>query len=147
MPLNQRLRIGVLVLSLIVGCGGGSTGTVSGKVLSAGKPLSTGTVTFYAERGGGFMAGIRSDGGYEAVALPVGSARIAVQLPAQLTLQRRPEKNGGKQAAGFEKEIKETQEHSTTLIPAEYMDSRKSGLSMTVERERQTHDTLILSKR
>lgn len=142
--MNQRLRIGVLLLPFLVGCGSGSTGTVSGKVFCADRPLSTGTVTFYPEKGGGFMAGIGSDGSYEAVDVPVGSARIAVQLPARLTLRKRSEKNAAKQTAGYEKEI---QEHSTTLIPAEYMDPGKSGLVLVVERGRQKHDILISSKR
>jgi hypothetical protein len=140
--MNQGWRIGVLMLPLIVGCGSG-TGTISGKVLYGGKPLSTGTVTFYPEKGGGFMAGIGSDGSYEAVDVPIGNARIVVQLPAQLTL---PKRSGSRQLAGFEKEIKEVQDRSSTLIPWEYMDPDKSGLSLVVERGRQSHD-LILNKR
>jgi hypothetical protein len=135
------------MLPLIVGCGSGGTGTISGKVFYEGRPLSTGTVTFYPEKGGGFMAGIGSDGSYKAVDVPVGSARIAVQLPARLTQRRRSEQNGAKQAAGHEKGIKEMQEHSATLLAAEYMDPDKSELVVMVKRGWQTHDILIPSQR
>jgi hypothetical protein len=138
--MNQGLRTGLLVLPLVLGCGPGS-GTVSGKVLYGGKPLPGGTVTFYPEQGGGLMAGIGGDGSY-VVDVPVGGAKIAVQIP-RAGLRRRPEKGGARQA-GFEKEM---QEHATIVIPPEYADPGKSGLSLKVERGRQTHDILIPDRR
>ena len=142
-PMNQSLRTGVLMLPFILGCSSGSIGTVSGKVFYGGKPLSGGTVVFYPEKGGGgFMAGIGSDGSYEVVDVPVGSAKIAVQVP-QPPVQKRHDKGGVKQAAGYEKEIQK----SSSPIPAEYADPSKSGLSLMVERGRQTHDILIPSRR
>ena len=142
--MNQRWQTGVLMLPFIVGCGSGGTGTISGRVFYGSRPLPTGTVTFYPEKGAGVMAGIGSDGSYKAVDVPVGSARIAVQLPARLTLRTRSEKKDAQQAAGYEKEI---QGHSPALIPAEYMDPGKSGLVLIVQRGRQTHDILIPNDR
>jgi hypothetical protein len=55
------------------------------------------------------MAGIGSDGSYEVVDVPVGSAKNAVQV-LRAALRKRPEKGGARQA-GFEKEV---QEHSLT---------------------------------
>jgi hypothetical protein len=126
------------MLLFILGCPG-SVGTVSGKVYYGGKPLSGGTVTFYPEKGGGFVAGVGSDGSYMVVNVPAGGVKIAVQVP-QAPPRRRPDKGGGKQAPGYEKEI---QEHSAAPVPAEYADPGKSGLSLTVERGRQTHDIRI----
>src|SRR5579872_1800775 len=68
------LLVGVLAAS---GCGS-KTGTVTGAVRYRNQMLTTGTVSFYCEKGEIVSALIAKDGTYRLAKVPKGSARVAV---------------------------------------------------------------------
>jgi hypothetical protein len=64
-----------------VGCGGGKKATVSGKINYRGKPLPTGTVTFFGATNQIVGSGAISDGTYKLANVPVGPVKISVTTP------------------------------------------------------------------
>jgi hypothetical protein len=67
------------VLTLLSGCGGPYTGTVSGKVLYNGTPLPGGQVTFLHPDGRSGQAQIQEDGSYTVPVAPGGEVKCTVE--------------------------------------------------------------------
>ena len=78
-----------VVISMLTGCGpagglSGPTGTVSGKVLVSGNPLSEGSIMFFGENNGDTAsATLQSDGTYSlkyglGFSVPAGDYRVAI---------------------------------------------------------------------
>jgi hypothetical protein len=151
--LSRSLGLLALVaLSGVVGCGGGGTGTVSGKVTykdaKGGEvPVKGGTVIFNA-KSKSVSADINEDGTYTAKDVPVGEAKIAVQTKAL----------GIRAAMGKEKSIpadspmfkggKSPEEAARRFveIPENYEDAQTSGLTYVVKLGPQDHDLPLSGK-
>jgi hypothetical protein len=120
----------------------GDVGSVSGKVAYKGQPVTGGTVTFAAKEGKATVsAAIAADGTYSAEKVPVGEYNIGIETesvkpkagPGGLV----PPKGGDKvppAAADAPKYVK---------FPEKYADPRKSGLTFTVKKGKQTLDILL----
>jgi Carboxypeptidase regulatory-like domain len=99
----------------------GPTGTVEGKVTYKGKPLAGAYVTFHPEKGKKVFSGkLDEDGTYTAKDVPVGKARVTVEVKA--------EKGKAKGKA------------PRVVIPAKYADPKTSGLTADVKKGKQIFD-------
>jgi hypothetical protein len=99
-----------------------ATGSVEGKVRFRGKPLSGGVVGFHPEKGKPVLAKIDTDGNYLAPAVPVGAVKVTVD-----TKPAKPRPGGGRPAPFIP-------------IPAKYATPETSGLTLTVQKGKQTFD-------
>jgi len=137
------LALGLFSLPALTGCGE-QTGTVTGKVLFDGKPLSRGQVTFISDSGTPRPAVIDHDGKYT-LQIPPGNFKITVSVPAFKPLaggrvqQMDPAKF---QASGPVVDAKERNKE-TPDIPPEYTLREKTPLSYTVTAGVQEHDITI----
>jgi len=146
-----RFLAGLLFLPcglMLAGCGGGSSGTVSGKVSYKGQPLKGGTVAIIPKAGGVVSSPIQEDGSYSISKVPPGSARITVETK---TLRPTPK---GAVKGPYAKMPKDAVPEGLNVpgvtgqgdpkryvaIPDQYSDPEKSGLSMDVQRGAQPHD-------
>src|SRR5262245_57830608 len=77
---SSRLLVVVSVLGVAVGCGGGK-GSVSGKVQLEGKPLNSGTITFFGKDGVPYASPIDGSGNYTVTDVPAGTAKIVIISP------------------------------------------------------------------
>jgi hypothetical protein len=72
--------LALFALLMAAGCGGASTGTVTGKVTYKKKPLKGGKVVFESTEGkGAVTADIGTDGSYTIDKAPPGKVKISVQ--------------------------------------------------------------------
>lgn len=81
--IGRRLApaLALIALSALVGCGGRSTTTVTGKVTVKGKdPLPGGNITFILESDPSVVGGgvIKSDGTFEVLNAPVGVCKVVI---------------------------------------------------------------------
>jgi hypothetical protein len=148
----------VLLVGLTAGCGA-SQGTVSGKVLYRGQPLTGGAVTYFPDSGkGAFTTRIKPDGSYSLPKVPVGKVRIAIapaaqrHMDPQMQAMARAVKSGKDRPSPemIEKmppNMRAALEESPSPgpgrpppIPPQYTDPDKSGLEYTVTGGSQTHD-------
>src|SRR5262245_38421259 len=135
---KKRAWLGVVVLLLVGGCGGKGTGTVSGEVSVGNEKLAAGTVLFHA--GNKVILAPINDGRYTAENVPVGEARVSVQLhanvpgmnpPADKTMMMDPKKMGNPNAelvGGMPPSIK------LPPVPSRYLEPSTSGLTFNVQR-------------
>jgi hypothetical protein len=135
----MRILIGgLLVLASLVplGCGPG-TGTVSGTVKSAGRPLGAGHITFISESGK-VISGPITDGSYRLAEVPVGPAKIAVKSFAVGPKIINPLEAG----AGEKKAVDPTPAKTAEFVKIDphYGDPDQSKLTYTVQAGQQTHD-------
>lgn len=121
------------LLTLMVGGCGGSSGTISGKVLYQGKPLPGGYVNFMSEDAKAVIktSEIGDDGSYSVSGMPVGSAKISVQGLAARNLATVPGQGGGKGSVPKQKEV---------YVPPEYGNTETSGLKYDVKSGKQPYD-------
>jgi hypothetical protein len=127
-----------LAVSLVSGCGGGGSGTVSGKVTLSGKPVERGTITFLSEAGNkdAFSAAIQ-DGQYRTGEMPAGPAKIyltpLMEMPAKGAaggdVRPPPKVVKGEVKSGF---------------PDKYTNHESSGLSLDVKRGENTFDVNMI---
>jgi hypothetical protein len=140
----------VLVLAFLsAGCGSVPKGTVSGKVLYQGKPLTAGgTVTFIPEQGGAFSAVINKDGSYNVAGIPLGAVKIAVvpdpaasrgNIGMQVPSDRVPEGVDLSQTS-LASMANRGRRPPPPPIPGKYANPDQSGLTYTVKSGRQTYD-------
>lgn len=137
--IHLRVWLGVLLLALggmLSGCGGSSTGTVSGKVTFKGQPLKGGNVSIIPKAGGVLKTTIGEDGSYSISKVPVGSAKAAVDTSS---LRPIPQKSLPGPYANAPKEALPSNLQSGgdpsryTPIPEMYADPEKSGLTLDVK--------------
>ena len=128
------------------GCGGASTGTVSGKVLYNGTPLKGGNVTFVPEAQGehSIISAIGEDGSYSVEKVPVGAVKITVE-----TKSLKPKTNVPAYApppgspGGYQPPDPNAMAKRYVAIPDSYSDPEKSGLTCTVKGGSQPYDITL----
>ena len=122
--------VACLVGSLsLIGCGG-STATVSGKVIFKGEPLPSGVVAFQGDKGWVGNSNINS-GVYEIKGIPVGDVKITVQTFQPSPSVVPPNTPPSEVALPSQKFIE---------IPFHYADFQSSPLRFVPKAGRQTHD-------
>jgi hypothetical protein len=107
---------------LLAGCAG--QGQVSGKVHYKGKPLPTGTITFYDQKNNAVSSPIGPDGGYAVEKVAAGPVKITVVTPMAIYMA------GDKPPPG----------PPPPTLPTKYADANKSGLNWEVKSGSQAHD-------
>jgi hypothetical protein len=137
--MNERVRtwskarlLGWFVLSVfaVVGIGcGGRKATVSGSVSYRGKPLPSGSVTFFDANHQITGTATIADGKYSMSAVPAGPVKIAVSTPPVVVTDRRHPP----------KDVPGTQSSPVVPIPAHYSNPEQSGLSYEVKSGTQEH--------
>jgi hypothetical protein len=142
----------LLIDVLLSGCG--SSGTVSGKVLYNGKPVTGGHLTFQSEKGI-FRTIIGEDGTYRIGKVPIGPVKIAVENEAlkiqegqgEMISKAVPKDKQGKDMNVAEMMKGMQQQMQKGAIPGKYVripakakDPEKSGLTYTVTSGSQVHD-------
>jgi hypothetical protein len=136
----------LLLLLIIAGCGE-PVGRVHGLVTYQGKPLTEGTVAFLDANNQTYLAEVKNDGTYEAK-IPRGKCRVVVQVQEVRPPSRpNPRADAGKDMTAKVMASNEDMAKSgrlptppavpspakgSTLIPAQYNDPNKSGLSLDV---------------
>jgi hypothetical protein len=152
--LSKELRIrwaGLLALALlpgVVGCGGGGTGTVSGKVTYQDGPVKGGNVILASPKGKSVMAPINEDGTYTAKDVPVGDVKIAVQtkalgIRAAMAKNSKIPANSPMLASGMPPD---EAARRFVAIPDQYEDSESSGLTFVVQKGPQEHNIPLTGK-
>jgi len=150
--------VGLLVLvtlSAAVGCGGGGTGKITGKVTYNGNPLKGGEVWYINEAKQQTQSGqIGEDGSYTVDRVPAGECKVVVKTK-QLLQQasagggsggKGPPPGKGKEApkisneAGYEKPSGEDAKRKFVAIPTRYEDAATTPLTYTVRRGSQEND-------
>jgi len=152
--LSKALRTcaGFLALAVlaVVGCGGGGTGTITGKVTYKGKDgnvvtLKGGNVIFASEKGPSLQAEIKEDGTYTLENVPVGEAKVAVRtawLGIQAAMGKGAASGPPKDASGPMpgKMTPDVAARKFVAIPSRYETPDGSGLVYAVKKGSQTHD-------
>jgi len=115
----------------LMACGCGSrTGTVNGKAIYHGEPLTSGLVIFVAADGKVAQpAGIEVDGSYIADNVPIGQQAICVE-----THPVSGGDGGGK---------KDQPRPRYVPLPEKYKDAKQSGLTFDVKAGRNIHDIVL----
>ena len=134
-------KAGLLLLLVlpISGCGGGRpSGTVTGTVTYKGAPLTTGKVIFYGANNQVASAAIGDDGKYEAIKVPLGPVKVAVDTPPPPSAAAVKAAKAGKKR--FERGNPITVPENTVSIPAKYANPEQSGFSLTVKEGSQPYD-------
>jgi hypothetical protein len=129
--LHVRLGCLAVVLLLAGGCGGGR-GSLSGKVSSRGKLVSSGSVLVQASDGTTQSVVIQEDGTYTIPDLPVGVVLLAVNSPNPQTSPPVVDKFGPRKPPPANPKW--------FPIPEQYGDPSSSGLTHTLHRGANTYD-------
>ena len=122
---------------LLAGCGGGMPASVGGTVMLDGKPLTTGTVTFFSQASGITAYGqIQSNGRYTLQTgtdkgLPAGDYTVTVVATEPLSTVTDP---------------KVAPAPPKLITPAKYNDPASSGLKFTVKTGSNGIDLSLISK-
>lgn len=130
-----RLSLALVVAGAgLAGCGPAipPSGTVSGKVTAAGKPLNKGVIRFTpsaGEAGANWRSEIAPDGSFRVSEIPLGDYRVSVETKYLKGLKPMPgtvsagkgEKGAGKAAAG-----------EAVQVAAKYESPETSGLTHAV---------------
>jgi hypothetical protein len=127
-----------LVLGTLAGCGGGS-GDVSGKVTYQGKPVVSGSVTFYGSNKEAFVGAIDEQGNYQVRGVPAGTAHVVVSSPdpaavvSQMPLNgKAPKPTGGPDAAVAPPSKSAARPTGWRALPQQYGDVATSKLTFDV---------------
>ncbi len=140
---SRGLTLGLsLSLTLLVGCGGTSTGTLSGTVTFKGDNLKGGEVIVVAADGKALRGEIKADGTYSIPNVPVGAAKLGVDTSSAKPLKlpkgaKLPTK--GPEGGGYDVGIVTTGDRYVA-IPDRFKDVEKSGLTVQVTGGPQTHN-------
>jgi len=135
-------------LVLLVGCGGSSTGSVSGKVTFQNKPVVCGSVTIIGSDKKARNGAIQPDGTYTVEKVAVGEAQVGVMSPnpniqVEFTKGRRGKGKGEntEPTAKLPKEVLD----KWVPISRDYDNPEKSGLSLTIAEGENTFN-IVLTK-
>jgi hypothetical protein len=80
-----RLRYAVVLMPLVLGCGGGET-SITGTVTVDGHPLQDGYITFFPTQGGKNTCGAQViDGKYQIEQIPPGPRRVVISGTPEAT--------------------------------------------------------------
>jgi hypothetical protein len=149
--------LGLSLLLLAAGCG--SRGTVSGKVLYKGKPLTGGHVVFLHQKGS-FTTAIQEDGSYSIDRVPSGPVKIAVTAAGPVHPRHGLSKSQLEKMQKNKPEVKSDEDAPKAMmaemlgsasggnksgvnLPEKYGDPEKSGLTYTVAGGSQTYDIKV----
>lgn len=132
--------LGVVAL-LAAGCGG--PGDVSGKVMYQGKPVVTGSVTFYGPDKTPYLGAIDEQGNYKVVGVPSGSRQVTVASPDPLPVVVKSGKPTNPSAAPGTPEPKATRPEGWRPIPTNYADPNASRLTFDVRSGENTIDITL----
>ena len=127
-----RLAGGLVLFALLLslaGCGRG-WGQVSGTVRYQGKPLPTGTITFYDEANQAVSSAVDADGKYAVPKVATGKVKVALVLP--MFIPWKGDKKGAAKMRAAQRKL--------PALPARYADAEKSGLEPEVKTGSQTID-------
>jgi hypothetical protein len=128
-------RLGpVLALLLAAGCGGGSTGSVSGTVTLGSDPLKEGTITFTPADGKGQTVSAPIKDGKFSASLPVGDMKVQISAP-------RPT---GKKRKMYDTPDSPEVEEMGELVPEKY--NTQSTLTLKVKGGSQTETFALDAK-
>jgi hypothetical protein len=139
--LHIMLPLVFVVLVLTAGCGK-PKGSISGKVIYKGKPLSGGFVTFILEKGAPLHAKIQSNGEYRIDNVPVGTVKITVQ-PESATGAEWMDKGGPPLPKSPDEMKKWMMPKTEAEIPERYSDAAKTELTYTVKQGPQEYDIVL----
>lgn len=137
---------GVLFLASSVGsfgCGGGSVGSVSGKVFFKDKLLQGGTVTFLtADKTVSRIAKIGEDGSYTIETVPPGLVKIGVETASLKQAASNPRNNAppGQKGPNTSGPDPKALMKRYVAIPEKYSNPLESGLEYTVKGGQQPFD-------
>ena len=123
-----------LAVQAVPGCGRPS-GSVSGKVLLKGHPLTAGDVTFIGADQKVASSPIQSDGNYAISKVAAGPAKISVTPPIKaVSMPRGMKMDPGKMGAPSpDSSAAPASEGKPPAIPEQYQDPSKSGLTYDVK--------------
>jgi hypothetical protein len=132
MRLLRTTCLATALMSLIVGCGGG-TGELSGKVTYQGKVVTMGSVTVVGTDNVPRLSGIAEDGSYSVPEIPAGPVRISVSSPEPP--KDPPPPTAGKKFEGMSQASAPSRTASKWFkIPDQYAEVNTSGLTTDVKR-------------
>ncbi len=128
-PFVWFLRCSALVAILVLAGCGPSFNKVSGTVSYKGKKLTMGTITFVGDDSKKTFTTIAGNGFYEAIEPPLGKVKvsIAVKPPPNIPVPKGLEKGA-------------TQKIEPVIIPPNYGDANKSGLTTEIKSGSNTYD-------
>jgi hypothetical protein len=135
----------------MIGCGGGGTGTISGKVYHEGKPLKGGNITFISAGKPSISTKINEDGSFQTEAIAVGEVKICVDTeawnPRGKTMGGMNKPPPGQTSpAGAASGSGAEMLKRYTPIPLKYADPEKTPLTYKVTRGSQTYDVQLEGK-
>ncbi len=143
-----RYVLHVLMLGLLIGCGGSSheeTATVTGKVTYQGKPVTKGRIAFYPPNGRPAMGAIQSDGTYSLTTFEPGDGALLGNHRVTITASKSV--GDAPTATGFMDEIMQARKgqaqpasKTVWLVPEKYSNRKKSKLQAEVVSGSNTHD-------
>jgi hypothetical protein len=145
---NGRILLAVpLCLALVAGCGSNKSAPakITGHVKYKGEPVTGGTITFYAEKGGGYPAEIDPDGTYSVADVPLGAMKVAIETESVKNLERKAVYRDNK---GHVQQNSPLQQEGGSAgpppkyvkIPAKYKDPQTSNLTCDVTYGKQKKD-------
>ena len=121
----------LLLLATGAGCSGKArtTTTITGKVTYKGAPVSVGAIYIHGANGQVAMGNIGEDGSFTATDVPLGEARVSLQVRDPGAYARQLTKGGGtpqdKSPAGGPTRV--------TSVPAKYADPNTSERKFLIE--------------
>lgn len=132
--ISSRIAVAVCccLLPLLIGCGEPNA-ELKGTVTYNGKPLNSGSIMFQCDAGPVENANIESDGTYVISGLPMGPAKVTVQVSAP------PQ-------PGPDGEITNepgTYEPNPVMIPNKFASADTSGLTVDIKEAQQTYDIAL----
>lgn len=153
--LRPHLFVPVILAVIAAGCGGNNPNapaSISGSVSLKGKPVTGGTVQFYAQNGTPYAATIASDGTYSVADVPMGELIVCVETESVNPIHKA---STGKDADRRESMMAKGQqppagqgggsgpsadEPKYVKISDKYAKSKTSPLTYTAKQGRQVHN-------
>lgn len=139
---------GFLIVSMLVGCGGGR-GSVQGTVTLGGKPIVYGTVTIVGSDGIANQAVINPDGTYEILDIAAGECKVGVASPNPAKAEAATAAMVASKRSGMNKANPPVQAPTTNIpngwfpIPENFADPETSNITVTVKRGKSTLDIVV----
>jgi len=138
----------IVALVLVAGCGPGYN-KVNGTVSYKGKNLTMGTITFYSGDGKTkSFTTIGSNGFYELIDPPLGKVRVGIAVKPPPSVKLIPGKDKDKEGIKPKAIIGDTPSTPVepVLIPVEYADPGKSGLTAELSSGSNAHNIDLVEK-
>lgn len=144
---NGRILLVVpLCLALVAGCGSNKStpSKITGHVKYKGDPVTGGSITFYADKGGAYPALIDPDGTYSIADVPAGPMKVSIETDS---IKNRDKKVTYGDNRGHVQQMSPSPEGAEAgvppkyvKIPPKYKDPQTSGLTYDVKYGKQSKD-------